>query len=469
MYESMPCKPIISTSTMLNRAEILKQQWTQSRGLLWQELLPASKLEAILQEEKVSYRNCVYTPIVTLWVMVSQVLEPDKSLSHAVKRIISWLAAAEVACPSPDTGAYSKARQRLPERVLQRLVPEAAAALEQQVPAAQHWCGRRVRVGDGTTVLMSDTAANQTAYPQHSNQATGCGFPIAKWVVMFSLLTGAAVAACIAPLACSEIVMSRLLYQPLAPADVLVADQAYGSYVALALVQQQGADGVFRKHHARQCDFRRGKKLGIGDHQVVWQKPQQCPQHMSATEFAALPATLVVREVCLRLPRRGFRDQTIIVVTTLLDAKRYSAGQLTQLYGRRWQAAEVNLRHLKTTLKRELLTAKTPEMVRKEIWTHLFAYTLLRTLMWQATTTSERTPFQLSLQGARQQLNQMVSLATTTKAQRQRLYQGLLKQVASDRLPVRPHRSEPRVLKRRPTPFPRMQQPRSVLKAKLVA
>jgi hypothetical protein len=191
---------------------------------------------------------------------------------------------------------------------------------------------------------------------------------------------------------------------------------------------------------------------------------------MSATEFAALPATLVVREVCLRLPRRGFRDQTIIVVTTLLDAKRYSAGQLTQLYGRRWQAAEVKLRHLKTTLKMELLNAKTPEMVRKEIWTHLFAYTLLRSLMWQATTTSARTPFQLSLQGARQQLNQMVSLlAITTKTQRQRLYQVLLEQVASDRLPVRPHRSEPRVVKRRPKPFPRMQQPRSVLKAKLVA
>lgn len=141
----------------------------------------------------------------------------------------------------------------------------------------------------------------------------------------------------------------------------------------LAWVQQQGADAVFRKHHARQTDFRRGKKLGIGDHQVVWHKPKQRPNHMSESEFAALPATLLVREVCLRLPRQGFRDQTIIVVTTLLDHKRYSVRQLTQLYGLRWQAAEVNLRHLKTTLKMEMLSAKTPDMVRKEIWTHLFA------------------------------------------------------------------------------------------------
>lgn len=470
MYTSSPCKQIISISTMPNRAEILKQQFMQSLGLPWRELLPESRLEEILQEENVLYRNCVYTPIVTLWAMVSQVLDPDKSLSNAVKRIMSWLVAAGSECPSNDTGAYSKARQRLPERFLQRLVPEVAESLEQQVPSAQQWCGRRVRVCDGTTVLMSDTVANQAEYPQHSNQTPGCGFPIAKLVVMFSLMTGAVSAACLAPFASSEIVMSRLLYQDLEPQDVVLADQAYGSYVDLALVQQQGADGVFRKHHARQTDFRRGQKLGIGDHQVVWQKPKQCPKHMSEAEFSALPATLIVREVCLRLQRRGFRDQTIIVVTTLLDAKRYSAERLTQLYGLRWQAAEVNLRHLKTTLKMEMLTAKTPEMVRKEIWTHLFAYTLLRTLMWQAAKPSDSTPFRLSLQGARQQFNHLVSLlATTTKSARMRLYQVLLEQVAAALLPLRPGRSEPRVVKRRPKPFPRMRQPRSVLKAKLVA
>lgn len=224
------------------------------------------------------------------------------------------------------------------------------------------------------------------------------------------------------------------------------------------------------KHHARQTDFRRGKKLGIGDHQVIWHKSKQRPKHMSESEFVALPSTLMVREVCLRLTRRGFRDQTIIVVTTLLDAKRYSVRQLTQLYGWRWQAAEVNLRHLKTTLKMEMLTAKTPAMVRKEIWAHLFAYTLLRTLMLEATATSDPTPFQLSLQATRQQFHQMIPLlATMPKSTRQRLYQVLLEQVAANLLPVRPHRSEPRVVKRRPKPFPKMRQPRPVLKAKLAA
>lgn len=402
--------------------------------------------------------------------MVSQVLDPDKSLSNAVKRMMTWLSAAGAECPSADTGAYSKARQRLSELLLQRLVPETAEQLEQQVLPQQQWCGRRVRVCDGTTVLMSDSAANQAEYPQHGNQTAGCGFPIAKLVVIFSLLTGAVVAACIAPWATSEIVMSRLLYADLEPEDVVLADQAYGSYVDLALVKQQGGDGVFRKHHARRTDFRRGHKHGIGDHQVVWEKPKKRPEHMIESELAMLPDTLLVREVCLRLPRRGFRAERIIVVTTLLDAKRYSVQQLTLLYGWRWQSAEINLRHLKTTLHMEMLSAKTPVMVRKEVWAHLLAYNLLRTVMEQAATLADYSRSQLSVQGTRQQFNQMLSLlATVGKSTRRRLYHLLLEQVATDLLPSRPHRQEPRVVKRRPKPFPRMQQPRSVLKVKLAA
>jgi hypothetical protein len=118
-------------------------------------------------------------------------LSPDKSLSNTVKRIMNWVGAAGGGCPSPDNGAYSKARQRFNGKILERLIPETAESLEQTVPTEQQWCGRRVQVHDGTTVLMSDTEANQRSYPQHGNQKLGYGFPIAKLVVVFSLLTGA--------------------------------------------------------------------------------------------------------------------------------------------------------------------------------------------------------------------------------------------------------------------------------------
>ncbi len=176
----------ISPSTMPKPAEILKQQFQLSLGLPWSDILPESRLDELLEEENIAYRSRVYTPVVTLWAMVSQVLDSDKSLRNAVKRMNTWLTATGAKCLSGDTGAYSKARKRLPEGLLQRLVPESAEELEQQVPPEQQWCGRRVRVCDGTTVLMSDSEANQGDYPQHGNQAEGCGFPIARLVVFFS-------------------------------------------------------------------------------------------------------------------------------------------------------------------------------------------------------------------------------------------------------------------------------------------
>lgn len=83
--------------------------------------------------------------------------------------MIAWLASAGQTVPSDDTGAYSKARKRLPERVLKRLFANSATALEQQSTEAELWCGHRVHICDGSSVLMSDTAANQEAYPQHSS------------------------------------------------------------------------------------------------------------------------------------------------------------------------------------------------------------------------------------------------------------------------------------------------------------
>jgi Transposase DDE domain len=454
---------------MLNRAEILKQQFNQSIALPWQKLLPESRIEEILVEENIQYRNCVYTPIVTLWALLSQVLDPDKSLSNAVKRISAWVGAAGGDCPSPDTGAYSKARQRFKESVLQRLIPETAQSLEQTIPLADQWCGHRVRVYDGTTVLMSDTVANQADFPQHGNQKPGCGFPIGKLVAVFSLMTGAVVAACISSLKTSEMELSRLLYADLEPGDVALGDRAYGTFTDLALVQSQGADGVFRKHHARRTDFRRGQKLGIGDHAVRWHKPRECPKHMSEEEFAQLPEFLEVREVSVLIRRRGFRDLRLIIVTTLLDAKRYSPKQLGELYGLRWHAAEINLRHLKTTLGMEMLSAKTPEMVRKDLWAHLLAYNLLRTVMLQTAQSSNQVLSRISLQGTRQQFLQMIGLlAVSIQSVRERLYRVLMEVVARDLLPLRIFRSEPRVVKRRPKPFPRMNKPRDVLKAALV-
>ena len=186
--------------------------------------------------------------------------------------------------------------------------------------------------------------------------------------------------------------------------------------------------------------------------------------------FEALPATIEVREVHLLIQQPGFRSKEIVLVTTLLDSKRYPKSRLAELYQLRWLGTEVNFKHLKTTLKMEMIGAKTPEMVQKEIWVHMLAYNLLRTLMWQSAHRSGVSPLRISLQGTRQQFNQFrPDLAQATVKNRPRLYTTLLEVIINQLVPLRPNRAEPRVTKRRPKSFPRMQQPRSVLKAKLVA
>ena len=439
---------------MPNRVEILKQKFTTSVGLPFRELLPESAIIEALAAEKIRYRNRLFNPVVTLWAFLSQVLDADKSCSNAVSRVIAWLTNAGADLPSADTGGYCKARQRLPEKLLLRLLGKTASGLEAQANGEQLWCGRHVKILDGSSVSMPDTKVNQTVYPQHSNQAAGCGFPIAKILVMFSLATGAAMGVLVDALNTSDVTLARRLYSTLNPGDVALADRAFGTYVDLVLVQSKSADAVFRQHQSRKSDFRRGKKLGIADHIVFWNKPKRRPTSMSAEEFAQLSNCVKVREVHFLIRQQGFRTKEIILVTTLLDAKTYTRAQLAKLYQLRWEV-EVDLRHVKTTLGMDELRGKTPQMVRKEIYAHLMAYNLLRALMWEAGMTQGVSPLRLSLQGTRQHLrNFMPELISAVSKQRQRLYRTLLYLIVQQPLLERPGRSEPRVRKRRQYGFP---------------
>lgn len=454
---------------MPNRVGILKQRFANSVGLPFQDLLPESTITETLEAQKVKYRNRLFNPIVTLWAFLSQVLDTDKSLQNAVSRIIAWSAAVGAEIPAADTGGYAKARKRLPEKLLLKLLGKTGQALEDQSEACDLWCGRHVKLCDGSTVIMSDTPLNQAEYPQHTNQAPGCGFPIAKIVVMFSLATGAALETLIAPFRTGEVTLARQLYPKLVPGDVVLADRAFGTYVDLVLVQQYSADAVFRKHQSRKSDFRRGKKLGIGDHIVTWSKPKRCPPGMSQEEFAELPEQVRVREVHMLIQQKGFRPKEIIVVTTLLESKVYTTAKLAQLYQWRWQV-EVDLRHVKTTLGMEMLRGKTPDMVRKEIYVHLMAYNLLRTVMWQAGKKAGVCPMCISLQGTRQHFgNFCPELYQAGAKKRLQLYNTLLTVVTDKLLPERPYRYEPRLKKQRPKPYGWMQQPRDVFKRKLAA
>jgi len=342
-----------------------------------------------------------------------------------------------------------------------------AQSLEEKVTTEYLWCGRNVKVIDGSTVSMPDTVENQKAYPQPKSQKPGCGFPIAKIGVIFSLATGAAVALVIDVLNTHDIKLARKLYQFLNPLDILLGDRAFCAYADMVSIKNLDCDAVFRKHQARTTSMRKGKIIGDCDKLVTWYKPKKCPQGLSELEFAALPPTLIVREIYYYIIIPGFRTERVSLITTLLDATTYSTLEIVGLYGKRWDV-ELDLIHLKTTLGMDVLRCKTPSMVRKEIYVYLLAYNLLRSLMWSAGTTYGTPPLRLSLQGTRHHLNNFIpELLAATSKQRHLIYCTLLKIIVHKAVPDRPARSEARVRKRRPKAYPLMTKPRNELRKQL--
>jgi len=359
--------------------------------------------------------------------------------------------------PPEDSSAYCQARLRLPLDRLHELIARVARTLEQRVPSTARWHGRVVKVADGSTVTALDTPANQKAFPQSPDQKPGCGFPLVRLVVMFSLSSGALLGFDTGPYLQSELALAAGLWALLDPGDVLLADRNFSCYRVLASVVARQADAVCRLHASRRADLRRGKRRGPLDREVVWTRPKAGPPGLSALQWLALPATLTVRLVRFRVEEKGFRTRTVTLVTTLLDAQQYPASALAALYRRRWQV-ELSLRQIKTALAMEHLAVRTPEMIARSLAMHLLAYQLIRGLMQEAALSWEVPLERISFQGAVDAAKHFgeALLRARTRRQRGHLLAELLRVLAADAVPERPGRREPRALKRRPKRFPRL-------------
>jgi hypothetical protein len=441
--------------------------------LPFRDVLTAERIQEVAAQEQVLFgtgATDVYSVPVTLWAFLSQVASASKSCLSAVSRVLVLLTVLGRPPCSAGTGAYCKARAKLPERFLQRLACTVGCELEDQAPDAWRWHRRRVQLLDGSTLSMPDTPANQNAYPQQRSQRPGVGFPLLRWVALIGLATGAVLATAVGPWRgkqTGETALFRRLLDTLRPGDVLLADRYYCSYWLIALALARGVDVVFRQHQLRRTDFRRGRRLGRNDHVVTWTKPQR-PAWMDAETYAALPDELRVREVRGSVTTPGCRVRDLVVVTTITDAEEYPTEAILQLYHARWNV-EIDLRSIKTYLSMEILRCQTPEMVRKEIWAHLLTYNLVRHVMAQAAREHGVTPRQLSFAGALQTLNEYRTLLlTATEADLPVLSQHILAAIASHRVGNRPNRCEPRKVKRRPKGYSRLLQARAQERAELL-
>jgi hypothetical protein len=440
----------------LQQVSFVRAQFAQVSGLPFSEVLSASLVACALKEHSIRWLETIYTPLVTLWVFLSQVISADSSCRAAVARLVAYLSAQGEKPCSSRTGAYCTARKNLPEGFFAQLVRGSGAALAKKATTEWLWKGREVLVFDGSTVSMPDTPANQAAYPQPRSQQPGVGFPLARIAAVFSLACGTVLDLGICRYrgkGQSELGLLRQLWQRFRSGSILLADRYICSYFELALLRQRGIDSVSRLHQQRLVDFRRGQRLGPDDHCVEWLKPRR-PEWMDQATYDSLPATMSMREARLQVRRPGFRVRELVVATTLLDAETFSREDLVELYRARWHA-ELDLRSLKETMHMDVLRCKTPELVRKEIWTHLLAYNLIRTVMAQAAVQHGIQPRTISFKGTLQTLqafHPMIQQATASGLGT--LYKDLLNALLNHRVGDRPDRYEPRARKRRPKPYP---------------
>lgn len=424
----------------------LKEQADSTTFFNW---LTSDELLDQVEQRLPDHRERLFPPTETLSMFLAQVLSADGSCQHIVNQAALNRLSSSLPVCSTHTGAYCRARQRLPESLLAELTQQVSELNQRQTPSHWRWRGRRVLLTDGTTVRMPDTPANQAVFPQQSLQLPGLGFPIARLVGIICLASGSLLNAAIGPYqgkGSGELSLLRQLEDTFKAGDVMLGDALYASYFLLAALHRRGVDVLMEQNGSRRraTDFKQGEILGEDDHLIVIKKPER-PGWMSRAEYAALPASLKLRE---------FRAADRTLVTTLFEV---DPAELRSLYRARWQV-EVDLRAIKATMGMDELRCKSPEMVTKEIWVYLLAYNLIRWAMTKSALQAGIAPRQISFKHT---LQLLTLWAYQCSAIRPEQFDGLLSLIAQQRVGQRPGRVEPRALKRRPRAYPLLTKPRA--------
>lgn len=448
----------------------VRSQLTKTRDLCMETLLPKQQVKRAIARHGVRFRQCLYTPLVTLWTFLYQALSEDHSCRAAVAKLLAFVSLGGNESASAKTDPYCKARERLPEALMADLARQSGQTLQDRFPSTGMLGGRPIKIADGTTLSMPDTPANQQEYPQARHHKNGVGFPIMRLVGLISLSCGVVLNVAMGPYRGKQTGETALLRQMLGglqAGDVLLADGYYANYWIIASLLERGVDLLSHHDGKRRMNWRKGRHLGRRDHVVSWTKPPR-PDWLSQEAYDLTPATLAVRETAVNVEQRGFRTRQLLLVTTLVDAELYSKDDLAKAYRARWHV-ELDLRSIKQVMRMEVLRCKTPSMVRKEIWMHLLAYNLVRKLMAEAATTVDVSPRDVSFKGTLQTLAAFAEIGWfCSVAQWRTTYKLILRAVATHRVNDRPGRVEPHAIKRRPKTQRLLNEPRAIAIARLM-
>jgi len=399
------------------------------------QILEPRVIRGIFRQYGHVWRDRVLEPATTMELFVRQILEGNVACARV----------RQIADGAFTASAYAQARSRLPAAAVWATAREVTNQVHALGPRL--WLGHRTLLVDGTGFSMPDTPELQAAFGQPGMQNPGCGFPVAHLLVLFDAATGMVLEAWPAALRTHDLKDIARVHEHLRPGDVLLGDEAFSSWAHLAMLQGMEVHGVFPMHHARtpldgDC-FDRIER---------WPKRKVKPVWLTPEQYDALPEEIPVRVIRRRVRVPGCKQRrTITLVTTLLDRRKYPARQVTELARIRWDA-ETDLRHLKTTLKLDVLKCKSVTSVLKELAVVILTYNLVRAIMLRAATRQGTEIGRISFADALGWLSRADATA--------RLYDLIIN-------PKRGRRSEPRVVKRRNDKYPRMTRPREPLRKAL--
>jgi hypothetical protein len=465
---------------------IFQRSMMQSEQLPLAEAIDDQRFQSVFEKHDVSFGgdpDTVYTPAITLWALISQALfsSEHRSCKAAVLRVASFFATVGRTICSTDTGNYCRARLQIPFQAVREIAMQLAIDVEATVErdtilaeqdAADSLCPEvianvksmpvsgRILLVDGFTVTAADTPENQAEYPQNPAQKEGIGFPILRGVSLISMITGMLFDCEIGPYSGKESGETALLWKLLSQlrrGDILVADSYYCTYWLVAACVARGVHIVMKNHHKRDDHPIHARRINKRERTVIWDRPTR-PEWMSDEVYAEQPATVAVRLVDVQVHEPGFRTKGFTVATTMLDHKFYTAAWIGAIYRSRW-LVELDIRSIKCSLGMDVIRAKTPEMVRTEVWSCLLAYNLIRAKMLQSSAATGRDPRSLSFTTTMQLLgtNWLLCAVIGVTPLLAELGQEASR---SEVVGHRPDRVEPRVNKRRPKVLALMTKPR---------
>lgn len=413
--------------------------------------------DGVRKELGVSSCGGLFSAALTCWLMILQRLEGLgvegawlKVSADQALRLSPGSKRARQGLLSCFAGGYSYARQALPltlaERVAERLFWEIRGALPaQEAPAF---------LLDGSSLSPDGSASLREAFPPCRNQHGRSHFPVLRLVVAHDLDTGLGLGPCWGPMygesAVSEQELGRQAILRLPPGCLVVADRNFGVFGIAYATLASGRNCLLRLTASR-AGCLLGKQAALeqeGEHRLVWR-----PSKQDRKSDPGLPAhALVQGRLVVRRARQGERWVWLYL---FVSDERLPAHALAPLYARRW-CVETDLRSLKHSLKVARLSARSPQMLEKELVLAVAAYNLVRAVGAQAAGREHLEPRQLSFSRvcACVQAYAPRLEAETDPARRGKLLDELFERITARRLKKRDRPPPPRHVWERRSRYP---------------